>query len=575
MRKVCAICGQEFEAKTNNQKFCLRVVNRKCAVCGAEFEVKCGGYDKQCCSAKCTKAYMKQYFMKTYGVENPAQLQASQEKAKQTCLARYGTEHYTQTEAYKTSVKQTSLEKYGTEHFLKAQSVKDKRVKTNLEKYGTENAAQSAEVKQHIKQTYHDKYGVENISQLDEVQNKIRDNNIAQYGVAHPMMLSEYKNKAIQTNIEKYGRRAYTQQHIKNIQAWYSFIEDPRRYIQEHYSVSPRTEDLAEDLGVDQSTVGLYLGRNAAFDCVIQATSKMELAVESLIRSLVPDAKVCVHDRHTIWPQELDISLPDYKLAIECNPTATHNSSFEDPWGGEPKTHSYHRRKSKACEEKGYFLFHIFGYEWTHKREIIESMLRNLLHCNDTKIYGRDCTVQVVESKECLAFLNHNHRQGYVASPINLGLYYGDELVSLMTFGHARHTIGKIKNTKHTYELVRFCSKLNTTVVGGANKLFQHFLRKYKPTSITSFSDIAHTRGLLYEQLGFHKVRESEANYLWVDIASDKAYHRANVQKSRIARFLKDYDLDDSDSEKHIMEIHNFAQVFDSGTITWEWRSQK
>ncbi len=165
-----------------------------------------------------------------------------------------------------------------------------------------------------------------------------------------------------------------------------------------------------------------------------------------------------------------------------------------------------------------------------------------------------------------------NHRQGFANSPIRLGLYYQDELVSLMTFGKMRGTIGTGNDDlSDCYELVRFCSKLNTSVIGGADKLFKHFIEEFNPERIRSFSDRAHTRGTLYSQLGFKEIRRSDPNYVWVNLYNDKPYHRINAQKAHIKEFLGDDSIDLNQSEKEIMEKHSYVQVFDSGTITWEW----
>lgn len=142
-----------------------------------------------------------------------------------------------------------------------------------------------------------------------------------------------------------------------------------------------------------------------------------------------------------------------------------------------------------------------------------------------------------------------------------------------MTFSRMRNSIGTgHEDLSECWELVRFCSKLNTTVVGGADKLFQYFIKLMNPQQVRSFSDRAHTRGTLYEKLGFHEVRRSTAGYVWVNVASDVAYNRVNAQKKNIRKFLHDESIDiDSKSEKEIMESHGYVRVYDSGTITWEW----
>ena len=89
-------------------------------------------------------------------------------------------------------------------------------------------------------------------------------------------------------------------------------------------------------------------------------------------------------------------------------------------------------------------------------------------------------------------FLNNNHIQGNDKSQIYLGLYYNEELISVMTFGSPRIAMGnKNKNyNKNSYELIRFCNKLNTNVVGGASKLLKYFIKNYKPEHIFSFADL-------------------------------------------------------------------------------------
>jgi hypothetical protein len=79
-----------------------------------------------------------------------------------------------------------------------------------------------------------------------------------------------------------------------------------------------------------------------------------------------------------------------------------------------------------------------------------------------------------VSSKDSKDFLISNHIQGNVNSSIRLGLYLDDKLMSLMTFGNLRKSMGE--NSKSgCYELFRFCNKIDTTVIGGADKLLKYF----------------------------------------------------------------------------------------------------
>lgn len=142
-----------------------------------------------------------------------------------------------------------------------------------------------------------------------------------------------------------------------------------------------------------------------------------------------------------------------------------------------------------------------------------------------------------------------------------------------MTFGKMRSTLGLTKfDTSDTWELVRFCNKLNSNVVGGASKLFTHFLNNYRYDKIVSFSDRAHTRGNLYEMLGFQKINISEPGYVWVNYNTDLYLNRVTCQKQNLCRLFKDDSIDiKNKTEVQIMMEHGFVQVFDSGNIRWEY----
>mgnify|MGYP007037140579 CR=1 FL=1 len=64
-----------------------------------------------------------------------------------------------------------------------------------------------------------------------------------------------------------------------------------------------------------------------------------------------------------------------------------------------------------------------------------------------------------------------------------------------MTFGKPRY------NKNYEYELIRYCSSKN--IVGGAEKLFNYFIKTYNPKSIISYCDWSKFNGDVYLKLGF------------------------------------------------------------------------
>lgn len=626
--RKCVVCGNVFEvtkyhltakdAKTTCSKKCSAELRKRTNL------AKYGGVAPAC--SEVIRSKMEQTNLRKYGVKHAAQAEEFKEKTKQTNLEKYGTEYYSQTEegrqkmsdkwkdeeymrSVRTKIEQTSLARYGTHSCLGNSKIRDKAKQTYKQKTGYETPFSNPEVREQIKATTAERHGFAYPLQNASILENWKATNLEKYGTENPMQNRGVLEKAQQTCVDRYGNKCFLQSdegkekirqkmiesygadYFSQSKGWklsrmldpskvdnlIAFRNDPQSFIQDTFTDKPSLRQLSEVLGIHENSVGQLAIEFNIQDSIRYVYSYMEDEVVELLLSIDPDIEIQRNTHKVITPKELDIYLPQYQIGIECNPTSTHNSTVDSFTGG-PSTipYNYHQAKSDHCDAKGVFLFHIFGPEWRYSRDVIESMLRNLLSKNDTKLYARNLVVKEVSSTDSRKFLQANHRQGPGASSVRLGLYDGDILVSLMTFGKMRNTIGTGKDDlSDCWELVRFCNLLNTSVVGGASKLFKYFIRKYSPTRIRSFSDRAHTRGTLYSILGFEEVRKSEPNYVWVDLKTDKAYHRVNAQKQNIKKFLGDDSIDLSKSEREIMTEHGFVRVYDSGTITWEWRKNR
>lgn len=353
---------------------------------------------------------------------------------------------------------------------------------------------------------------------------------------------------------------------------WQEFIADPEVWIRDRFGKDkPTYRQLNQKLKMSECTISQRLQVAGLSHLVRTYVSTMEQEVMEFIHTQNAGIRIVHNDRTILKPKEIDIYLPELNLGIECNPTCSHNSS-RSSWipGFYGVPNNYHRDKSIQAADQGVFLFHLFGYEWTHKREIMESIIRNLINCNSRKLYARNCELKYVPYREACAFLDHNHRQGYGSYKYCYGLYYQQELVSVMTFSPPRHTISAKGDS--SWELVRFCSKINCKVVGAASRLFQHFIADHPEIeSIRSFSDVARTRGALYSQLGFEVDHISSPGYVWVNTSTDEAVNRIKAQKRNICKLLKDPNIDLAMSESQIMEEHGFVKVYDSGAAVWRW----
>ena len=285
-------------------------------------------------------------------------------------------------------------------------------------------------------------------------------------------------------------------------------------------------------------------------------SSKSEDEIADFIKergfTVTRNNRTILENRH-----ELDIYIPDKQLAIEFDGIFWHNEIN--------KPVNYHLNKTEECNKKGIKLIHIFEDEWLDKPNIWKSMLNNLLGLNENRIFARKCEIKEVSMENSKTFLEENHLQGYCHSQIRYGLYYNDELVSLMTFGKTRHFIG---NSSHQFELLRFCNKLNTSVIGAASRLFKYFIKTVKPNNIVSYADKRWSNGNLYEKLRFHKYNESKPNYYYV--IGNRRKNRFNFRKSIL---VKKYNCPQDMSEHEFCKSKGWYRIYDCGCLCYEWNS--
>lgn len=604
MIRTCKICGKQFETKASRKFICDDVHYQKCPDCGKVHEIKKSCYQTylksgpmrcyQCRNKAISTAFkrmspekkkarqdkIKSTCMEKYGVDNPLKSKEVRAKMLNTIQEKYGvTSNISQSEEIQARIRQNSRERYGVDHYSNAPEIRSKMVQGMIDKYGNTIPLHVPEIREKMKATNMERYGVDNVGKNPQVQEKMKATNMERYGVPYSLQSPIIREHIRQTCIDKYGiPSAPSGVFLNKLQnedfkiTYKEFMEDPRYFIESHYGIVELSK-LVKDLNLDFATVWEYIDKYNLWDIVSKVYSTMENEIHDFIKSLDSNIEIVRNDRKVIAPYELDLYLPQFKIGIECNPTFTHNSTFSSYTDTDPIDKKYHKLKSDLAISNGIFLFHIFGYEWSNKQEIIKSMIRNLLHKNSKVIYARNTEVRWISGSDIIRFLNINHRQGYAPASVRLGLFYQNELVSLMTFSHMRNTIGKSANTtQSTFELVRYCNKINTSIVGGASKLFKYFIRNYHPDKVISFSDIAHTKGNLYQILGFHQVSKSSPNYVWVNIKDDTFFTRVKCQKHNLRKLFNDDSIDiENCTEVQIMSNHGYAQVFDSGTIKWEY----
>ena len=287
--------------------------------------------------------------------------------------------------------------------------------------------------------------------------------------------------------------------------------------------------------------------------------SKAEEEIANFIIDLVGAENVMLNTKQVLnSKRELDIFIPNYNLAVEFNGLFWHNELN--------KPNNYHLDKTNECKTQGIHLFHIFEDEWKYKKNIVMSMIKNKLNLTENKIYARQCVVKEVDFQIAKTFLESNHLQGNCSGAIRIGLYHKNELLSLMVFGKTRHFVG---NNKDGYELLRFCNKINTNVVGGASKLFKFFIKKHNPTEIISYADKRWSTGGVYDKLNFTLYNESKPSYYY--IIGEKRVYRYNLRKNIL---IKKFNCPKDKTEREFCREQKWYRIYDCGCLCYRWTNE-
>lgn len=316
--------------------------------------------------------------------------------------------------------------------------------------------------------------------------------------------------------------------------------------------------------GHEYDVTNTYQGRFQCFTCFPRG-SKTQTEIYNLLKE--HDSDLLFNDRKLIAPKEIDILSNKHKFGIEYNSQSFHSSGVSSY---EPLNKiledNYHLDKTEHVESKVYQLFHVFSSEYINpiKQEIWNSMFLSKMGRTE-RIYARKCEVKEITAKELREFSESNHLQGHVNARVKLGLFYEDELVQVMSFGTPRQA--KYKGSKN-YELLRMCSKVNCTVIGGASKLLKHFERNYEPELVLSYANRRwSTLGNVYEKLGFELEGISKPNYFYFKGKDeDLLESRVKYQKHKLKDF-KSYSEDKTETQ--IMFEEGYRKIYDSGNLIY------
>lgn len=268
--------------------------------------------------------------------------------------------------------------------------------------------------------------------------------------------------------------------------------------------------------------------------------------------------------------KELDFYFPELNIGIEYNGYYWHSDRH--------KSKNSHLEKLEYYAERGIDVYFIDSIDIIAKPEILLSKILHILKCNQNKekIYARKCKlVYNIPFKEKKEFLMRNHLQGNSIDKFNLGLYYENSLVSIMTFSFSRNNVN---NKLQRMELVRFASDIEYVIVGGFSKLLSHsikYINEVYPeySTIYSYADRGLSKGNVYYVNGFTLDHICKPSYYYVK--DEKKINRFTMRKSELKRLYPEYYNEDLTEFKIADKIPRCYRIWNCGNYLFKLNLKK
>ncbi|MCQ2210871.1 MAG: hypothetical protein MJZ34_11310 [Paludibacteraceae bacterium] len=559
----CLICQKEFDSirhlslhlkshKMGSREYYDKFLKKEfegICTCGNEtkFLDLTNGYQRFCCS-RCANTNEETKEKN----KNAHDYKSILEKSKKTKLKRYGNETYTNTEKMKNTsneryggigfgvkeIKEKALEPYGVDNFFQLESVKEKSKKTKLERYGNE----TYQNREQIEKTNIAKYGYNTPSKNSVVKERLSTSLKNAYELDKETILekrNETYNKKYGIGFREYTKIRHQEEYIPRWNKLFSEKFDTTR-LTTHTFRCNKCDDVYI---VEHPSNGACYCRK----CHKFVRSQEQENIANEIRKFY-NGEIIENDRTILNGKELDIYIPEFKLAIEYNGLYWHKEY-------EP---SYHLENTNKCEGLGIRLLQVWDVVYKEHKEIILDKIKSCMGMNN-RIFARKCSIKEISVEVYKEFCLKYHIQGFVNSKYRYGLFNDNELVAIGSFGKSRF--------ENEMELLRYCSKSGISVIGGMKKIVAHFKKTNHIDEVISYADRRYTAS--FNNVYGTPIGKTRIGYYYFD--GHRLYNRLNFQKHKLKDnpLTKDF-YDDALTESEICMLSSLYKIYDLGQLKFK-----
>ena len=262
----------------------------------------------------------------------------------------------------KEKIRNTTIKNFGNIGYA-SKEILDKCEDTCLQKYGFKQASKHYKVKETIRNTFQTKYKKNSPSQVPEFVKKQIDSCLKNFGKDNPMKTAKFVLKQKNSRIKNYLPKVLDLLEKLDLILISKFEDSGKEIIVK----CKKCNNI-----FNTTFFNLYQGCGKCKICYPASKSISQVEIEKWISNEFSDLFFLSNDRKIIKPQELDIYIPDLKIAFEYNGLYWHSEKYG--CGKE-----YHMKKTLKCEKLGIRLVHIFEDEWILGKENLKMILRKII----------------------------------------------------------------------------------------------------------------------------------------------------------------------------------------------------
>lgn len=427
------------------------------------------------------------------------------------------------------AMRESMLQKYGTTSTaqfidyskIDYQARNEKSKKTNIEKYGTEWATQSKEVRSKIEQTNIERYGVACAMKSEQAKTKIKQTLRTRFPNGLPGPIASHKKF-----LEK------RQAQIENVDI--TWLDE--KNFHGKYDNSPIEYHFKCNKCGHEFTANFHSMAPVCKNCHPSLVNKSsaENEIYEYIKSIY-NGSVLHNDRTVLNGKELDIYLPELKIAIEYNGIYWHGYRKDTVL-------SLNDFKSKVewkrleCQKQNIRLINIDEADYLDRPDVFKRFIQDLI-LPRKRIFARQCKFREISTKEAKDFMEKYHVNGFRGGYYKCGLFYDNELICAAIFG---------KHKKYENECIRLCYKTGYDIVKGWERIQKRFGKKF-----------LHYVNLKY----FMGENKTGCGYrFWI---KKQVVYRQQLQKNTIGKYIKNYDPHLSDFQNCLND--GGIAIFDVG----------